>query len=670
MKKSKITRKILIYTYIFLVLVAIGLNYETDFSDLGNICVTVSMFLIVGIVLLYSYKKLGIIMRITEELKSAVESINQQFEVQKTYLWEHYQSSQDLGLFKEGYLIKHYKNYCDEVKRLEEETNIGYKCDIEDYINQELIEYYLKKNLLNIVPGAMTGLGILGTFVGLSVGLQNFTTGTADEILLGITTLMDGIKIAFHTSIFGMVFSLVFNLTYKNILEDCLEQLDMFLDEFRRKVSPDSKNERERLILNVANKQSDTIIKAEEKLEVELANCVKILANYMSELIKSQNKQNVLLEELPSNIVKGVSESITDAFLPQFEKMDKTLSDFSFSITEKQNAALNDMVDKFIGELNSAVENNFVNLSNILDDTCHMQEKSNQHMQEVMQKTGEMLADAQEINIVSGKIMEEFQSYINLIERLQEVINENFMNVNIQLDANNQMSTKLMGYVENLVEYECRITETANNFEQDVSEQVHMLEKVGDEIADFSQESLKILAERAEEYNETLASAVMKQISGIELISQQVLEKYNDSLTMLSKDVVKNNAVIADSIKQQMVYIQAVSENANRNNLELVNVAKKQIKDVIYEFNRASSELAGTAERLDGNLEESLQAVLKQFDKELSSIAENLSGTITRIENTTNQVPHVIASAYDSMYKVFSDFNQEIENMKVEIQKK
>ena len=56
------------------------------------------------------------------------------------------------------------------------------QCDIDDYLNEYYIDSVMKCGLISIVPGVMTGLGILGTFIGLSFGLQNFNTGSASII--------------------------------------------------------------------------------------------------------------------------------------------------------------------------------------------------------------------------------------------------------------------------------------------------------------------------------------------------------------------------------------------------------------------------------------------------------------------------------------------------------
>ncbi len=55
-------------------------------------------------------------------------------------------------------------------------------------------------------PNLLTTMGILGTFVGISIGLAEFNT---QQIDLSIPKLLDGLKTAFITSIFGMALSII-----------------------------------------------------------------------------------------------------------------------------------------------------------------------------------------------------------------------------------------------------------------------------------------------------------------------------------------------------------------------------------------------------------------------------------------------------------------------------
>jgi hypothetical protein len=57
------------------------------------------------------------------------------------------------------------------------------------------------------IPTVFTTLGVLGTFVGIFFGLQDFDVNKITE---SIPTLLEGLKTAFLTSIYGIVLSLIF----------------------------------------------------------------------------------------------------------------------------------------------------------------------------------------------------------------------------------------------------------------------------------------------------------------------------------------------------------------------------------------------------------------------------------------------------------------------------
>jgi hypothetical protein len=77
-----------------------------------------------------------------------------------------------------------------------------------------MIDSITKKDFSEQISGALTGLGILGTFIGLSIGLAKFNLGKnmdTNEMQTSISSLMNGIRAAFYTSIFGVGFSIVTN---------------------------------------------------------------------------------------------------------------------------------------------------------------------------------------------------------------------------------------------------------------------------------------------------------------------------------------------------------------------------------------------------------------------------------------------------------------------------
>ena len=88
--------------------------------------------------------------------------------------------------------------------------------DAEYFFNDEnLINNQIDIRYYNTIPSILTGLGILGTFLGLMMGLSQLDLGSSDPDKLreGITGLLGGATIAFSTSVWGIFSSIIFNST-------------------------------------------------------------------------------------------------------------------------------------------------------------------------------------------------------------------------------------------------------------------------------------------------------------------------------------------------------------------------------------------------------------------------------------------------------------------------
>lgn len=92
----------------------------------------------------------------------------------------------------------------------------------EEFFNEQRFATRLVGNrFLHVAPVALTTAGLLGTFLGLTVGLNALDLGsTADEMRVGIQTLVHGAALGFTASLTGVFMSLV-----TNIVERWMERL-------------------------------------------------------------------------------------------------------------------------------------------------------------------------------------------------------------------------------------------------------------------------------------------------------------------------------------------------------------------------------------------------------------------------------------------------------------
>ena len=343
---------LILITYIAMSAVCIYLQFfsEKQMGSLSNLIVNVTMLVIAGII--FASCVFGSLLptaSMTADLIEVAQRVEEDAKTAHDYLWDKYIKDKD-DMFENTRLLKQFRDYKHELERISRNSNIYYKCDIEDYIGYDLIDTVIHRERLSQVPGVMTGLGILGTFIGLSLGLQSFNTGTTAEITGSIEPLMNGIKVAFHTSIYGLVFSLVFNYVYKRRLDDAENALAYFLRNFRKYVMPDT--------------EKDGV-------------------NKMMEL---QVQQTKALLDMSEAFRTKFPEDLQNMLEPQFDRLEGTIDSYSRMTSRNQMEQLSRIVENFVTEMNNSMEGSFANLSKVVNQTMYLQEGNERQLKDIYER--------------------------------------------------------------------------------------------------------------------------------------------------------------------------------------------------------------------------------------------------------------------------------------------
>lgn len=88
-----------------------------------------------------------------EDFRIAISYIKGDYAKEKKLLWDLYRTETRYGIFNEEHLRNSYVDYVEEMKRLEQDEEGKYACDIEDFINYQLIDDAVEKGRLSLVPG-------------------------------------------------------------------------------------------------------------------------------------------------------------------------------------------------------------------------------------------------------------------------------------------------------------------------------------------------------------------------------------------------------------------------------------------------------------------------------------------------------------------------------------
>lgn len=213
-------------------------------TSLLNLTINIGFLIIIGVLFLISTASFGRLNRITDELEDFTLRLQQEYKAANgKNLWPDYRERKDA--FENEELREAFNKYRLRIKSRQTRRGVSNPCELEEYINEDLLDRAGMSFFNSGMSGTLTGLGILGTFLGLSMGLGSFNGDDIYTISDNVGPLLSGMKVAFHTSVYGILFSLVFNFVYRSIMSDAYEKLENFLDVFRQTVQPLSVKEDE-----------------------------------------------------------------------------------------------------------------------------------------------------------------------------------------------------------------------------------------------------------------------------------------------------------------------------------------------------------------------------------------------------------------------------------------
>lgn len=307
--RNKIYYTLFIFYFIILIFI-LYLNgvFTGDIPSFSNLLINVGFLLLIGILFLISASSFAKLNRCTDALARATHSISKKYKEKNSSLWNEYKNQENLFGFRE--LDDAFSRYQKRLKSYAGKKGQLQSCDIEEYINEDLLDRIGASHFNSSISGTMTGLGILGTFIGLSLGLGAFSGSDIFTISDNVGPLLDGMKVAFHTSVYGIFFSLIFNFIYRSIMACSYERLSDFLSCFRECVTAP------------VAVDTDDSAKAMLVYQANMANSMKAILD----LLKGNTiEQTHGVEQM----VREFSRQLSQTMSTDFEKLGKTMNEIA-----------------------------------------------------------------------------------------------------------------------------------------------------------------------------------------------------------------------------------------------------------------------------------------------------------------------------------------------------
>ena len=233
--------------------------------------------------------------------------------------------------------------------------------------------------LLDTASGTLVGLGLLGTFLGLTIGIKDFDSTSTQTIQKSIEMLLEGMGTAFLTSLVGMSLSIiytVFDKFWRNRLSKHIYVLTNKLDSIYYIDDRTLDNLNEEALANSILLSIRELVQNEIRIVVDTLNNkltyqnsegeTVILGNAIREILSENIQQSTALRsfstdlalELNNGFDETLSRQMQQKILPLMENVDtttKAIVEHIDKMAEQVSSPATEMIQSVVDELKNSM---------------------------------------------------------------------------------------------------------------------------------------------------------------------------------------------------------------------------------------------------------------------------------------------------------------------------
>lgn len=544
------------------------------------------------------------------------------------------------------------------------EKNDDERIRVEPFFGFDVMHYHMGyRPLMDIGAGINVSIGVLGTFIGLSTGLADLNMGDTDALRTGISGLLDGMKVAFYSSVFGVFLSLVWTLFDRTISSQLDRKIDwhsekldyllstddeeLFLNRLE-KISRSQADHLKTLLTDALEKAMQPVVTTIRESNGQVSNAFGALNDQFSKLQSGVENQSKLLET-QIEFSKSNSHDISDRLVEQITGgTQESISQFTDII-----AGTKDLQNQMMQTVNRVVEN-FASSEQTQSATLERTEKMYEQFENMTSELNQMRSSYKEASSFMEGLSGTFQQIQHLTQEQLPVQQE-------VMRSNQSLAEKYDGLTERFKEFNSTIERKYENLMDEVITVSNSLSSSFKDMTDRFSQSL------------VTQSTMMKE-SDVLLKNVKEVVEYLTPVAPELKDVVGNISMLKEQL-QRMQQLQnellpelvEMKSQTNKTVEEALTTTKSYMNEMTNQLDVMKSSWTTTKDQFE-NTRETLNTSVKDFseniDNGLSKTYHHFDETLTNAVKQVSQLVYQFSDVQKEFIETLEDLTEEISKAK------
>ena len=481
----------------------------------------------------------------------------------------------------------------------------------------------LNLRFVDAASGTLVGLGLLGTFLGLTLGVRNFDTANVQNIQSSIQSLLDGMSTAFMTSLIGMGLSIVYTLIEKrmrNLLSGSVTDLSERLD---RAYYIDD----QQLLLKVLEPQLSFMGDTGERIPISLA---------IRDMLKENEQQSKALKSFSTDLAMQLNDGFDEILsrqmqakiIPLMENIDtstKSLIEHVDQMADAVTTPATDLIGTVVDELKKSMNSLISEFrSNISSSASHELEQLVASLSEASTSMG-----------MFPKNMENVTSILQVtIAEVKEAISEiTSTSANTNASAMKQMQEQIAfatGAIGNaMAEVKEIMTSLTQTSEQSGQEMISKLAAASEQMSKF--------------LNGVMANVSESVQASMKSITDDISDKQTDLMALQESTMTETEKLLAQF-------------NTGLERLEKLN---ENITGTMNTFQQAQGQITGSTAHL-----QSITSDMKTATEVFRMAQNEYTGNMTELQKQTQRAIDSVVTLLDDSGQLSEDYVEKFETIK------
>lgn len=453
------------------------------------------------------------------------------------------------------------------------------------------------------IPTFMTSLGILGTFLGIVIGLVQFDTNNIDR---SIPFLLEGLKTAFLTSIVGMIGTICFKVITlpktDPAVEEKLEEQDLLNNLISNIIQ--QRQSLERLNAIIASQESDSLISIMKGMRCDIKEASQENLSKLNSIAIAFQEEKDYSVQGQIRVLRGKVNEIHEKESAQFKefsaKLKSQLDDFTKSLsgaaTSQIIEALRQVISDFNSNLTEQFGDNFKQLNSAIEKILVWQHRYKEHL---------------------NRLESQFRLAISSIEKTKEAVTV----IADKSDAIPSSMTKLesvMGVLQVQIDKLHKELKALEEVREKADNAIPQIGKSIEAMTDSMDEAVNHIASNLDKVATDFGGSTSKIASSLQECSQEISRSSGTTQEALSASANRIQE-LADDFKS---HLKGMTEQTKQTVYETLSTTQSEVEQIVKETTKKTSDsIDYQIRKLDDAMTSELNHALQELGNALATIS-------------------------------------------------